>query len=889
MQFVSIMGRRNVNVMDEFVAVEELHGLSAHDINKLLQAADRFVLNITSAKGVSLRVDVEQLANCLPLHLMACVASSGAEPRLRYWLRAARLLHSLSTVASCYPKLEQVFFQEVKIRMQILDLITYMLVVLANIEQGQGGNFMVVIHAALVACNLYLLISFISHDWADVAPVLLAHPKVNVFMDASFDAVKRDIILLQVKLRSLQTKIVAKKTTLLAAERVGLVTAQQCEASLQVLQFLCIPKAFRDKVLAHKELSREGGILRLVLAVLRLQLPPAFQSSRPLRATVSRSRAKVLIMMLKFCESDQFSFLDEVAAGSRSMQLAEQVAAEVIALVRGALLDDPRALDDEGVERQNPMGPLHVTALRLADILSDDSNFRNLVMDQIAPDLATVLAVVPTKFQERWCGGPIAWELAKGEMDTILVYNPFEAAGEAMAASVKADAAGASAQQEEPSSVTEFNVVPLVASAFQIRAALLVKLFANLFCYNPDVCAAEEKGRFLHTFLNCLHKGPLQSNHALFFLSVERTAVRICENLYTLLDYVLTITSEIINDDDLALVSDFAEELHRSICPTLTSVMEAPLVSFVRDGHEQKLQLWKQDWQKLERWQRIQQIGQDVLKPEVAVQEGVETTEIIAAAVTKAKLEVEAVADANGDRCVHRELNQRAFAQQVDAGTLEGGNMELAEERVSEGVNATEREERGKGEQENWGVTVSGTPTPTPRKHGRERERHGSEQESQPKKRKRNIMSPAQVRIMENALLCEPEMQRSPRSIQHWTNHLNHMGPEVAYQQLKNWLNNRKSRIAREERDKQRAAEGEFLNATGDKLQHTPTDSAVGSPFEAPEGAKGDHVVLQDFAAVKCASQPHASLALPKSGNDVPGREIPAQSEQENHASTVGK
>jgi hypothetical protein len=35
------------------------------------------------------------------------------------------------------------------------------------------------------------------------------------------------------------------------------------------------------------------------------------------------------MQMLKFCESDQFSFLDEVAAGSQSMQLAEQVAAEV--------------------------------------------------------------------------------------------------------------------------------------------------------------------------------------------------------------------------------------------------------------------------------------------------------------------------------------------------------------------------------------------------------------------------------------------------------------------------------------------------------------------------------------------------------------------------------
>ncbi|CAM6023049.1 unnamed protein product, partial [Sphagnum balticum] len=859
-------------VVDEFVAVEELHGLSAHDINKLLQDVDSFVLNLTSAKGVSLQVDVEQLANCLPLHVIACVASSGAEPRLRYWLRAVRLLHSLSTVASRYPKLEQVFFQEVKIRMQILDLITYMLVVLANMEQeGRGGSFMAVLHAALVACSLYLLISFISHDWADVAPVLLAHPKVNVFMDAAFDAVKRDIILLQVKLRSLQNKIGAKKTTVLAAERVGLVTAQQCEASLQVLQFLCIPQAFRDKVLAHKELCREGGILRLVLAVLKLQLPAAFLLSRPLQATVSRSRAKVLIMMLKFCESVQFSFLDEVAADARSMQLAEQVAAEVLALVRGALLDDPRPIDDEDEERRNPMGLLHVTAMRLADIFSDDSNFRNLVMDQIAPDLATVLAVLPTKFHERWCGGPIARELASGEMDAILVYNPFEAAGEAMAASAKAAIVGTSGQ-EEASSVPEFNVVPPVASASQIRAALLVKLFANLFCYNPEVCAAEEKDRFLRTFLNCLHNGPLRPNHALFFHSVERTAVRICENLRTLHDYVLTITSEIINDDDLALQLN---------CSLLGS--------------------WVQ---------------QNVPRAEVAAVGGLGTTEIAGGvmkaeagtvAVVDAKLqlelrtrpeverEMEVVSDGNGDRDLQEDPNQKVFAQQVDAGKWEMRNTELTEERGSESVNATtEREEGGKGEQESWGMTVSGTPTPTPRRGSRERERHSSEHESQPKKRKRNIMNDAQVRIMENALLSEPEMQRSPRSIQHWTDHLNRMGPEVLYQQLKNWLNNRKSRIAREERDKQRAAEGEFLNARSDnKSRHTrsaPTDSPVGSsPFEAPEGAKGDHGDLQEFAAMKRALQGHSSPALLQTGNKVFGRQGTTQGEPENHASMFGK
>jgi hypothetical protein len=50
-----------------------------------------------------------------------------------------------------------------------------------NLEQdGRGGSFMVMIHATLVACNLYLFISFIIHGRVDVAFVLLAHPKVHI-------------------------------------------------------------------------------------------------------------------------------------------------------------------------------------------------------------------------------------------------------------------------------------------------------------------------------------------------------------------------------------------------------------------------------------------------------------------------------------------------------------------------------------------------------------------------------------------------------------------------------------------------------------------------------------------------------------------------------------
>ncbi len=35
------------------------------------------------------------------------------------------------------------------------------------------------------------------------------------------------------------------------------------------------------------------------------------------------------VQMLKFCESDQISFSDEVAANARTMQLVDQVAAKV--------------------------------------------------------------------------------------------------------------------------------------------------------------------------------------------------------------------------------------------------------------------------------------------------------------------------------------------------------------------------------------------------------------------------------------------------------------------------------------------------------------------------------------------------------------------------------
>lgn len=43
----------------------------------------------------------------------------------------------------------------------------------------------------------------------------------------------------------------------------------------------------------------------------------------------------------------------------------------------------------------------------------------------------------------------------------------------------------------------------------------------------------------METFLQCLWSGPLASNNPMFFQSLERTAVRICENLRKILIHTL--------------------------------------------------------------------------------------------------------------------------------------------------------------------------------------------------------------------------------------------------------------------------------------------------------------------------------------------------------------
>lgn len=82
-------------------------------------------------------------------------------------------------------------------------------------------------------------------------------------------------------------------------------------------------------------------------------------------------------------------------------------------------------------------------------------------------------------------------------------------------------------------------------------------------------------------------------------------------------------------------------------------------------------------------------------------------------------------------------------------------------------------------------------------------------EEKQRRKRKRTIMTEEQMNLVERALLEEPDMQRNAASIQSWADRLTALGSEVTSSQLKNWLNNRKARLARAAaRDVRAATEG---------------------------------------------------------------------------------
>ncbi|KAF3436366.1 hypothetical protein FNV43_RR23458 [Rhamnella rubrinervis] len=781
-------------VIDLISTVRELDGLSSQELNKLLRDSENFTIQYTTEKGSLLKIDVEKLAGLLPLHLIAVLMSSDRdEALLTYLLRGIRLMHSLCELAPRHAKLEQILLDDVKVSEQLLDMVFYMLIVFGCYEQESHKLGVVpLIHSALVACSLHLLTACISSQWQDLVHVLLAHPKVDIFMDASFEAVRVAIEFLEIKLSTQHTDFDNKSN--LTAEQMVNYLCNQCEASLQFLQLLCQQKLFREQLLSNKELCGKGGVLFLAQAILKLKIMPNFVECARVVAAVSRLKAKVLSILLSLCEAESISYLDEVASSPGSLVLAKSVALEILELLKTGLGRDPRHHTD----RTYPMGFLQLNAMRLADIFSDDSNFRSYITINFTKVLTAIFSLPHGDFLSSWCSS----ELPMKEEDGSIEYDSFAAAGWVL------DVFSSINPRDPPS--LEFTAVshsmPQASYAHQ-RTSLFVKVIANLHCFVPTICEEQERNLFLNKFMECLKMDQSDALPGFSFNSDASKAATVCRNLRSLLSHAESLIPNFLNEEDLQLLRVFFNQLQS-------------LLTSAEFEENQVQQIQEKKYEDSMSWDKFAKLNISENHQEAQSKGGCSSPSL--------RKEPPNLHSKSGS--VKEEMCENSTFQDIE--------QIFVNEHADQGADAT-REDKGKSgrsasagmpeiDRDAQNVETSGSDTSTTRgKNAIEQTGNGEfpksslpikesgnggnpeeervetvqSEEKQRRKRKRTIMNDKQVSLIERALVDEPEMQRNAALIQSWADKLSFHGSEVTSSQLKNWLNNRKARLARTGRD----------------------------------------------------------------------------------------
>ncbi|CAI9261763.1 unnamed protein product [Lactuca saligna] len=725
----------------ENLAIKELHTLSSQELSKLIRDADNDTIQWTTSTGSSNQIDVEALARNFVIHLIAKLLSSKRDEELfRYLLGGIRLLHSLCDLAPRNNKLEQILLDDLKISEQMLDLIFYLITVLASFKKESQ---LALVHSALLACSLYLLTAFISSQWNELALVLLAHPKVDIFLPVAFAAVHIDIQFLQVRLS--QFTDTGMRSNLAEVNRL----CQHCEASLQFLQSLCQQRFFRERLVKNKELCGEGGILLLAHDIMKLP----FCEESYLMAVVSRLKSKVLSILLHLCEVESVSFLDVAASTTAGLTLAKSTIFQVLELLKTMFRGDLNGLAAFS-DKTYPRGLLQLNAMRLTYILSDDSNFRSYITMNFTEVLTTIFLLPHAEFLSSWCSS----ESRLSEEDATLDYDSLAAAGWVL---------GVLTSSDVPESTFNACRVSRTSYAFQ-RTSLLVKVVANLTFFIPDLYK-EEKDLFLNTFLQCLQKEIPNLPYGVSNDAGAEKAAVISQNLRSLLVHAESLILGFLNQDDVQLFRVFISQLDPLITPESN-------IDKTEEGN----------------------VGnQGSPNPHGNENKGV------------------------SDNSVVEELNQL---------NIDPSNALVRQEHridLPQSFNARVfHESEGDGQNiETNGLDSNGM----------------ASEEKQLRKRKRNIMNHMQVTMIEQALQNEPDMQRKAASIQIWADKLSLHGSEISASQLKNWLNNRKAKLARAAAKDARVASGGEKQGGGSGTD--PVSDTPESPDEffdqAPSGSGG--------------------------------------------------
>ncbi|XP_058729885.1 nodulin homeobox-like isoform X1 [Vicia villosa] len=770
-------------------ALKELHRLNSRDLYRLIKDSGNGNLSVhyLTEKGVLLKVDMGKLAQSLPLHLTTIlIFSRRDEDVFQYVLCGIRLLHSLCELASRLPKFDQIFLNDVKVVEQLIDLVFYMLIILSTYRQEDHAfRLMYLSHSALLACSLHLITGFISTQFQDIATVLLAHPKVDLFIDAAFGSVR-------VVVRSLEITLMAcykdfSMESNLSSEQVVYFLCQQCEASLQFIQSLCQQKSFRERLLNHKELCEKGSILFLAQSILKLNI----QSSFPTRivAGISRLKAKILSILLSLCEAENISYLDQVAASSQSLNLAKSVALEVLDLLKTAFGRNPGHLTT--TDRRYPIGLLQLNAMRLADIFSDDTYFRSCIIVYFTKILTAILSLSHVDFLSTWCSS----NLSETEEDASVEYDLFATVGWIFDNS--------SSMDRQNSTVLELNMTRNVmpsASYAHHRTSLFVKVIANLHCFVPDRCEEKERNLFVRKVLECLQMDLSNLLPGFSFASDTPKAATVSKNLRSLLNHAQSLMPNFLDPEDLQILRVFFSEMQTQFTSSGSGenhVQEAqcigihPLHIQVKEPAEldKKVGNLKEGMSENSAFPSIDQ--HNITVENTNISKDLNRLHQVGGKSMASKTVLTGARDTDKDsQNAETSGSDNSFAKSME----HLRKVVVDETPEDEKVESLQRRKRKRiVMNDNMAEMMDSALLDEPEDEKNE--------PLQKRKRKRTIMNEKMVELMERALLDEPEMQRNAASLQSWAEKLSHLGSEITPSQLKNWLNNRKAKRARTSKD----------------------------------------------------------------------------------------
>ncbi|XP_047981556.1 nodulin homeobox-like isoform X3 [Salvia hispanica] len=732
----SLFRGRSEVTLDLIAAVKGLHELSPQQLGKLIKDSGNNVVRHIAEDGSCIQVDLEKFARYLPLHLIAVImAWERDKSTFKYLLCGILLLHSMCDLASRVPKIEQILLDDVKISEQLIDLVFYLLVLLGAYKQETHTipNDMVLLHSALVACSLKLLTVIVSPQYQEV----------DIFMEAAFSAVCVDVKFLQTKL-SAQHGDSSGSASPTAEETLNHL-CQQCDSSLQFLQSLCQQKLFRECVVKNKELCGNGGVLVLVQAVMNLKLSGSDNTSSYLAAT-SRLKSKALSILLHLCEAESVSYLDEVASNTASQDLAKSVGLEVLDLLKKLFGIDSTQLNAPS-EVSYPKGQLELNAMRLADVFSDDSNFRSFIMINFREALAAIFLLPHGEFVSGWCSS----DLLVSEEDAPLD-------------------------------------VPRSSYAHQ-RTSLLIKVIANLHCFNPDVCQ-DEKDLFLNKFIQFIQNDYQKLSDGFLSTSEADKVSTVSKNLCSLLSHAESLVPEFLNEDDVQLLRLFISQFESRI---VRAASEGHLVNDEKNAVVYSLPLHR----------------------EISPGHGNNVVNMGQGTLNLGFREVDQFdATRNGDEQFFDRKNSGMMEQDKSNGASVNSRDNEKDAQAFDTSGSDSSPTRGKIHFDQMGVDRI-------KRHSFDETAEEEKidplhsEEKQQRKRKRTVMNDKQIALIESALIDEPDMHRNAPVLRLWADKLSIHGAEVTTSRLKNWLNNRKARLARAAKDARVSYDGDSADRLG--------------------------------------------------------------------------